>query len=233
MAEIKKTVYKQVLVRMWRNWDSYIATRTVKWWSYFGKWYFKKKLTLSNHMGTFTPRHILKRNENICPHICCVFSRLVMSNSLRPMDCRPPGSSLHGIFQARILEWVAVSFSKGFPTQGSNLHLLHWQADSFTTEPLGEPRPCICVYTNFTAEWFIIAKQVKQPQCLSTCEWINYMSYTLTIEYYLAREKLLTHAIRWMNFESRLNKRSQSQKTIIVRFLLYEMSLVGCSPWSR
>ena len=59
------------------------------------------------------------------------------------------------------------------------------------------------------------------------------MSYTLTIEYYLAREKLLTHAIRWMNFESRLNKRSQSQKTIIVRFLLYEMSLVGCSPWSR
>ena len=113
MAEIKKTVYKQVLVRMWRNWDSYIATRTVKWWSYFGKWYFKKKLTLSNHMGTFTPRHILKRNENICPHICCVFSRLVMSNSLRPMDCRPPGSSLHGIFQARILEWVAISFSKG------------------------------------------------------------------------------------------------------------------------
>ena len=28
-----------------------------------------------------------------------------------PMDCRPPGSSIHGIFQARILEWVAISFS--------------------------------------------------------------------------------------------------------------------------
>ena len=28
-----------------------------------------------------------------------------------PMDCSPPGSSVHGIFQARILEWVAVSFS--------------------------------------------------------------------------------------------------------------------------
>ena len=29
-----------------------------------------------------------------------------------PMDCSPPGSSVHGIFQARILEWVAISFSK-------------------------------------------------------------------------------------------------------------------------
>ena len=30
-----------------------------------------------------------------------------------PMDCNPPGSSVHEIFQARILEWVAVSFSRG------------------------------------------------------------------------------------------------------------------------
>ena len=29
------------------------------------------------------------------------------------MDYRPPGSSVHGIFQARILEWVAISYSKG------------------------------------------------------------------------------------------------------------------------
>ena len=31
-----------------------------------------------------------------------------------PMDCRPPGSSVHGIFQARILEWVAISYSKEY-----------------------------------------------------------------------------------------------------------------------
>ena len=30
-----------------------------------------------------------------------------------PVDCSPPGSSIHGILQARILEWVAVSFSRG------------------------------------------------------------------------------------------------------------------------
>ena len=30
-----------------------------------------------------------------------------------PMDCSPPGSSVHGVLQARILEWVAISFSRG------------------------------------------------------------------------------------------------------------------------
>ena len=30
-----------------------------------------------------------------------------------PMDCSPPGSSLHGIFQAIVLEWIAISFSRG------------------------------------------------------------------------------------------------------------------------
>ena len=30
-----------------------------------------------------------------------------------PMDCSPPGSSVHGIIQARVLEWGAISFSRG------------------------------------------------------------------------------------------------------------------------
>ena len=31
-----------------------------------------------------------------------------------PMDCSPPGFSIHGIFQARVLEWVAIAFSTRF-----------------------------------------------------------------------------------------------------------------------
>ena len=43
-----------------------------------------------------------------------------------PMDCSLPGSSVHGILQERILEWVVIHFSRGsFPTQGLNLHLLY------------------------------------------------------------------------------------------------------------
>ena len=33
-----------------------------------------------------------------------------------PMDCSPPGSSIHGIFQARVLEWGAIAFSRNVPT---------------------------------------------------------------------------------------------------------------------
>ena len=32
-----------------------------------------------------------------------------------PMDCSSPGSSIHGIFQARVLEWGAIAFSDGIP----------------------------------------------------------------------------------------------------------------------
>ena len=43
-----------------------------------------------------------------------------------PLDCRLPGSQVHGIFQVRILEQAAISSSRGiFLTQGSNLHLQH------------------------------------------------------------------------------------------------------------
>ena len=37
-----------------------------------------------------------------------------------PLDCSPPGSDVHGILQARILEWVAIFFQETFPIQGLN-----------------------------------------------------------------------------------------------------------------
>ena len=41
------------------------------------------------------------------------FSHEVMSDSCNPMDCSPPGSSVHEISQTIMLEWVAISFSGG------------------------------------------------------------------------------------------------------------------------
>ena len=48
--------------------------------------------------------------HTICKHAKLLHSCLTLCN---PMDCSPPGSSVHGILQARILEWVASSFSRG------------------------------------------------------------------------------------------------------------------------
>jgi len=41
-----------------------------------------------------------------------------------PMDCSPPGSSIHGIFQARVLEWGAIAFSEKVNEEESRRHLL-------------------------------------------------------------------------------------------------------------
>ena len=65
------------------------------------------------------------------------------------MDCSPPGSSVHGIPQARILEWVAISSSRGSSgprdrTRISCIHPLYWQVDSLPLSYLGSPT---CTYT--------------------------------------------------------------------------------------
>ena len=60
-----------------------------------------------------------------------------------PMDCSPPGSPVHGISQARLMERVAISFSRGiFLTQGLNPQLLHWQADSLPLSHQGSLTLC-------------------------------------------------------------------------------------------
>ena len=64
----------------------------------------------------------------------------VMSGSLWPMDCRPPGSSVHGI--SHILNGMGCHFLlQGiFLPQGSNPPLLHWQTDSEPQWHLGSPK---------------------------------------------------------------------------------------------
>ena len=77
-------------------------------------------------------RAVLLPKTNLAREFVCVCAqwRPTLCN---PMDCCPPGSSEHRIFQARILEWLAISYSRGSsqPTQVSNPHLLYWQVDSY------------------------------------------------------------------------------------------------------
>ena len=53
-----------------------------------------------------------------------------------PMGCSPPGSSVYGIFQARIPEWVAISFSRG-SSRPTDLILVSWQVNSLLLSHLG------------------------------------------------------------------------------------------------
>ena len=69
----------------------------------------------------------------------CVLIRDVVSNSLCPTDCSLPGSSVHAILQARILEWVAIPFSRGSSQPGDWTWISCIGRWVFTTESLGKP----------------------------------------------------------------------------------------------
>ena len=75
--------------------------------------------------------------------ITLVHAKLLQSclTPCNPMDCSPPGPSVHGILQARILEWVAMPSSRGSSPPRDRTHISY---DSYitgrflTAEPLGK-----------------------------------------------------------------------------------------------
>ena len=68
------------------------------------------------------------------------FSCYVMFDSCDPMNCSLPGSSVPGILQARILEWVAISFSRRSSRTRNRTRSPASQADSLLTELWGSPK---------------------------------------------------------------------------------------------
>ena len=83
----------------------------------------------------------------LCPTLC------------DSMDCSPPGSSVHGIFQARVLEWGAIAFSESFPYN-----------------PLKEPtlpnKQCtssLSVLLLFSVTTHIVGKDRQTPHYMALC----------------------------------------------------------------
>ena len=60
------------------------------------------------------------------------------STLYNPRDCSPPGSSVHGILQARIREWVAISFSRGSSPPRDQTLVYYTAVGFLTTGPPGE-----------------------------------------------------------------------------------------------
>ena len=79
----------------------------------------------------------------------CSLSRVWLCD---PMDCSPPGSSVHGILQARILEWVAMPSSRE-SSQPRHRICISWIAGGFfTAEPWGKPYEDISSHRPFNPE---------------------------------------------------------------------------------
>ena len=58
-----------------------------------------------------------------------------------PMDCSPPGSSIHGTFQARVLEWGAIAFSNTHTAAAKSLQSCLTLCDPIDGSPLGSSVP--------------------------------------------------------------------------------------------
>ena len=79
----------------------------------------------------------------VCACACvCVSETQLCLTLCNPMDCSPPGSSVHGILQARILEWVAIPFSRGSFWPRDRIRVSCTAGRFFTTWATREDRWC-------------------------------------------------------------------------------------------
>ena len=107
--------------------------------------------------------------------VCVCVSCSVVSDSVTPTDCSPPGSSVRGILQARILEWVAISSPGDLPNPGIEPGSPTLQADSLPAEPPGK-------FKNPRVPSLSLLQQIfptkKSNWGLLHCRWILYqLSY--------------------------------------------------------
>ena len=84
------------------------------------------EISLEHYTYLFSSTKPIRTLVSLC--CCCLVARSCPT-FCDFMDCSPPGSSVHGISQARILECHFL-LQGIFLSQGANLHFLHWQADS-------------------------------------------------------------------------------------------------------
>ena len=104
-----------------------------------------------------------------------------------PMNCNLPGSSVYGIFQARVLEWVAISFSTSalltisnpltvWITTNCRKFLKRWEYQTILRN-LYAGQEAIVRTGHGTTDWFQIGKGVRQGCILSLCLFNLYAEY--------------------------------------------------------
>lgn len=82
------------------------------------------------------------RHQSLLPAECSIWFRAQQPRTLQPMNCGPPGSPVHGIVQAGILEGGAISSSRGSCPPRDHTHVSYLScigSGVFTTAPPGKP----------------------------------------------------------------------------------------------
>ena len=109
----------------------------------------ERRSDLSRVTQEGSPERVLAAVLPRCPEwlcCCCLVAQLCLT-LCDPRDCSPPGSSVHGIVQARILEWVTISFSRWSSHKEIKPSSPALAGGFFTTVPPGKPELYSVIYS--------------------------------------------------------------------------------------
>ena len=116
MKEADICIYLCVILFKW----SWLTDRTNLWWSRWEHWLpLVGPTSVLEMCGDYIHGNLLSCMFKICMLYCILYLHFWREVAqpcplfCDPMDCSLPGSSIHGILQARIVEWAAISCSKG------------------------------------------------------------------------------------------------------------------------
>ena len=161
------------------------------------------------------------------------------------MDCSPPGSTVYEIFQARILEWVAISFSRGSSQPRVRTRVSYTAANSLLTELQGKPNfihRLIIKSISFDVPNVIVSLLSQFPFSISS--WITfskiYHFYSFGISpNYLWNVEMSALLHKWKVLQNSKIKEAftcfqwQPTPVSLPGKSHGQRSLVGYSPWSH
>ena len=95
--------------------------------------------------------------------LCCVCCLVTQSALCNPTDCSPPGSSVHGLLQTRVLEWVAMPSSRGSSPPRDWTQVSHTTGGFFAIWATREPLWANAQNVNYTSLSVALTGSYQQP----------------------------------------------------------------------
>ena len=151
------------------------------------------------------------------------------------MDSSPPGSSVHGIIQARILEWAAISFSRLSSQPRDWTHVSYTAGGSFTSEPCGKFRhikTCVLLalflWRTLTHDYRLkIQNQIRNHHP-------HFVFYFIIICSHEIKRHLLLGRKAGTNLDILLKSRhiTLPTKVCIPKTMVFPVVMSGCESWT-
>ena len=127
--------------------------------------------------GTTIPDELWEATRLLLLEWACVFAELLQlcPTLCNPMDCSPPDSSVYGILQARILEWVAMPSSRDIPDPGvepTSLMPLTLGGRFFTTSRIWEASAAVLLLNLFGVSIIWLVPHLSPTICLISSSFV-------------------------------------------------------------